>query len=257
MTMPLPLPLISLLVVATLASAAAAQDTYHAPLNPKLPGGLSGTIVGASGALQRVIAVEPFELKAYEGRLDVATGRFEFRGLPPGEYDLMIKAVGQMYEGVTLESEAGPPPTPAELKQMAEGMAATLNPAERYFDVKHLVRVTGDGERGRIFMFCTRARTTRLAGSGRDFHGHVRRYALVEMLKTRDVWQILTVRHLLRQEVPAGSPDLEVKYTYSPDLGGKLVGERMVDLGAIDLRKLTSVPADRYGTAWNQELSPE
>ena len=74
-----------LVSILLLAAAAAFADTYHNDLDPSQKGGLTGVIDPPSG-LQTVVAVEPFDLKAYQAQVD-ASGRFTLQGLPPGEYD--------------------------------------------------------------------------------------------------------------------------------------------------------------------------
>lgn len=243
----------ALLVCMVTSSAYGQADTYHTPLDADQPGGIVGTIVNAPGTLQRVIAVESFELKAYAANLEADTGRFELRGLPPGEYDLFIKSVGHVHEGLTLETGFGDEPAPDELQEMIEGVGETLYPSERYFDVKHIVRLTGDGDFARALVAFIRTRPTQRPDHSWH-HGHVRRFALVVMERTRDVWQIDTVRHLFRQEVPEGADDLELSYTHSAELGAVLVGERVHDLGEIDLDALEPIPASRYASDRHREI---
>lgn len=236
--------------VATLAWPLAA-DTYHSEPDPDATGGLVGTITSSAKKphkLQAVIAVEPFERKAYQGKLNAGTGRFEFRGLPPGEYDLLIKAVGHVYEGITLEDDPEQQPSPRELKQMCAGVGKTWFTSEDYFNVKRIVRLTGDGEQVRMLTVQTRTKHVVDPG-GTPIGGHIRRIDMVTMVKTHRVWQLHTSRHILRQEVPYKSKDIEIEFTYSPKLGGLLVGETVKDLGAIDLSKLPKVPPGRYAGA--------
>lgn len=241
----------ALVTLAFAASVHAQADTYHTPLDPDQSGGIVGTVTNAPGELQRVIAFEAFELKAYAADLDADAGTFELRGLPAGEYDLFIKSVGHVHEGLTLELNPTADPSPEELGEWVEGVGETLYPSERYFDVKDIVRFTSDGDVGRALVTFTRTRQT-VGTADDDFRGHVRRFAVVEMHHTRDVWQIGTVRHLLRQEVPAGSDDIDLDYTHSPELGQILVGQRVQDLGEIDLSDLEPGPEDRYASASNR-----
>jgi hypothetical protein len=226
-------------------------DTYHSKPDPKARGGISGTIKQDPKKpikLQRVIALEPFEGKAYQGKLNAATGRFDFQGLPPGEYDLLIKAVGHVYEGVTLEQDPEQKPSKTELKQMCDEAGETWFTSEDYFNIKRIVRLTGDGKQARMLIVQTRTKYVVDPGAN-TIKGHIRRIDMVTMIKTYKVWQMQTSRHLLRQEVPFKSKDIKIAFTYSPDLGGLLVGEKVKNLGEIDLTKLTKVPTERYATA--------
>ena len=226
-------------------------DTYHSTPDPDADGGIVGSIkqdAKKPHKLQDVIAVEPFECKAYQAKLDRTTGKFRFHGLPPGEYDLLIKTVGHVYEGITLEEDPDQKPSPAELKQMCKGVGETWFTSEDYFNIKKIVRLTGDGERVRMLIVQTRTKHVVDPG-GTTIKGRIRRIDLVTMIKTYKVWQLETGRHLLRQEVPHESKDVRIEFTYSPKLGGLLVGEDVEDVGVIDLRKLPKVPPDRYATA--------
>ncbi|MFW6058716.1 MAG: hypothetical protein ACODAQ_00955 [Phycisphaeraceae bacterium] len=246
--------LMALLVLTGAGDALGQADTYHEPLKPnQYSGGLVGTIANAPGDLQRVIAVEPFELKAYAAELDTDTGGFELRGLPPGEYDLLIKSVGHVHEGLTLEPDPLTDPDADKLQAMVEGVGETLYPSERYFDVKHIVRLTGNDEISRSLVTFTRTRPS-MRSDQSDVDGHIRRFALVRMVHTRDVWQIETVRHLLRQEVPENSDDIELTYTHSPDLGQFLVGERVHDLGEIDLQNIKRGDSSKYASDRHREI---
>ena len=222
-------------------------DTYHTPLKPSLPGGIVGVVSPAKG-LQTVIAFEPYEVKAYQALADEDTGRFEFLGLPPGEYDLLIKSVGEVYEGLTLELTRGQKPSRKELDQVCEEIGSTFFKTEDYFNIKRIIRLTGTGVRARLLVVQTRTLEV-VEPSGRPIKAQIRRFDFVELLKTRKVWQILTSRHLLRQEVPYESKDIELKLTYSPKLGGILVGQRVKDLGNIRLKELPKLKCSPYASA--------
>ncbi len=222
-------------------------DTYHTPLNPTLRGGIVGLISPAKD-LQRVIAFEPFEVKAYQARLDKSSGRFEFHGLPPGEYDLLIKTVGYLYEGITLELDPDRTLPGKELQKLSDEIGQTFFKMEDYFNIKRIVRLTGLAGRARMLVVQTRTLPV-VEPSGKRIRARIRRFDFVELLKTRKVWQIVTSRHLLRQEVPYKSKDIDIKLIYSPKLGGILVGQRVNNLGTIKLSKLPTVKDGRYATA--------
>ena len=222
-------------------------DTYHTPLKPSLPGGIVGIVSPAKG-LQTAVAFEPFVAKAYQGLVDENTGQFEFRGLPPGEYDLLIKSVGNLYEGLTLELGRGHKSNLEELDKLSEEIGGIFFKTEDYFNVKRIIRLTGTAGRARMLVVQTRTLPV-VEPSGKPIKAQIRRFDFVELLKTRKVWQILTSRHLLRQEVPYESKDIEIKLIYSPKLGGILVGRRVKNLGTIDLKKLPKLESKQYATA--------
>jgi hypothetical protein len=249
-------------------------DTYHTPLNPHKPGGITGQIKPKAD-LQTVIAVEPIEMKAYQGNVDKETGQFTFRGLPAGEYDLLIKVVGHVYEGLTLELDPPPDveepaptsqpaatsqPAPAKprpavpprltrrkLDKLLDEVGKSFYPTEDYFNIKHIVRLTGRDDRARMFVVQTRTRKVVDPGA-KLIRARIRRFDLVDLVKTRSIWQVVTNRHLLRQEVPYGSRDIRLKTTHSPKLGRILVGDTMKDVGEIDLKKLPKERRLRYAT---------
>lgn len=230
-----------------LVMAAAHGDTYHNKPDPAATGGLLGRIVSRE-RLQAVIVIEPFELKAYQANIDSGAGRFELKGLPVGEYDLLVKTIGHVYEGLTLEWDPDLSPTPVELSAICGGVMETFKTSEDYFNRKRIVRLTGDPERARLFVCQTRTKHV-VAPSGAKIDAHIRRLDLVEMIRTRHTWQLVTTRHLLRQEVPLGSDDATVRFIASPRLGAILVGDRMTDVGTIDLSRLPRMPANRYASA--------
>ncbi len=221
--------------------------TYHNQPDSEEAGGITAVIQPAEG-LQTVIVIEPYELKAYEANVDKKSGRINIRGLVPGEYDLLIKTVGHVYEGVTLEVDPDQSPSPAELKTICEEVGETFFTSEDYFNVKRIVRLTGDGEQSRMIVAQTRNKLV-VAPSGATIHGHIRRIDLVEMRKTAKVYQLVTGRHLLRQEVPFKSPDIKIEFTHSPKLGRILVGETITDVGRIDLRRLPEALSGKYADA--------
>ena len=222
-------------------------DTYHTSLKPSLSGGIVGVVSPAKG-LQTVIAFEPFVAKAYQGLVDENTGQFEFRGLPPGEYDLMIKTVGNLYEGLSLELKPGHRPNLKGLDKLSEEIGSVFFKTEDYFNVKRIVRLTATAGRARMLVVKTRTLPV-VEPSGKPIKARIRRFDFVELLKTRKVWQILRSRHLLRQEVPYESKDIDIKLTYSPKLGGILVGRRVKNLGTIELKKLPKLKSKRYASA--------
>jgi hypothetical protein len=235
---------VSCLIVLALPAATRA-DTYHTPLDPAAhKGALLGTVVPATG-LQTVVAVEPFELKAYQAEVDPVTGQFAFRGLPPGEYDLLIKVVGHAYEGMTLDTGEEVPLSGDNLQKVGADIRKLFFESEDYFNIKKLVRLTTAAERGRLFAVQTRTLPV-LEPSGETLRAWVRRFDIVDCVKTRKVWQLPTSRHILRQEVPFGDPDAKLEVHSSPKLSGFLVGEQAKNIGEIHLAKLPPYPATSY-----------
>jgi hypothetical protein len=235
----------ALIVVLLGLIGVARADTYHTPLDPAAhKGALAGTVLSPT-PLQTVVAVEPFELKAYQATIDAATGQFVFRGLPPGEYDLLIKTVGHAYEGMTLDTGEDPPLQGKELDKLGEEIKPLVFASEDYFNIKKLVRLSVSPTRGRMFIVQTRTLPV-LEPSGEALKAWVRRFDLVDVVKTRKVWQMPTSRHVLRVEIPYGDPDAKIEVHSSPKLGGFLVGEQLKNVGELNLTKLPGFPATGY-----------
>lgn len=219
--------------------------TYHAKPDPSRNGGIRGIIVPHDD-LQSVIVIEPFTLKAYQAVLDSATGEFSLQGLPPGEYDLLIKTTGHVYEGITLETDpAQHAPDPPELKRLIDDVVTDYWKLEDYFNIKRIVRLTGNEEEVRFFVCQTRTKHTVDPGANK-INANIRRFDLVEMRKTRETWQATTARHLLRQEVPHHSKDTRLRFHHTPGIGGFLIGDRMKNVGTLELEKLEPGDPDRY-----------
>ncbi|MAE61819.1 MAG: hypothetical protein CMJ49_10750 [Planctomycetaceae bacterium] len=219
--------------------------TYHAKPKAKFTGGIKGVVVSAK-PLQTVIVIEPFELKAYEAAIDKETGAFVLKGIPPGEYDILIKTVGHVYESVTLETDPeADPPKPKALTELVEQVAPNYWRLEDFFNVKRILRLTGNKKDVRFFTCQTRTNPT-LNQNGDVIPAHIRRFDLVVMKKTNKVWQAKTARHLLRQEVPHKSKDVALKFHHIPTLGGHLIGDEPINLGKLILKKLKPEKRGRY-----------
>ncbi len=234
------------LLMLAAGAGSARGDTYHDKLDPSAGGGITGVIAPSKG-LQTVVAVDAFAFKCYQASVDPQTGKFELRGLPPGEYDLMIKTVGKVYEGVTLETDPEHSPAAREMRKVIEEVGKTWFTTEDYFNKKRIARFTFNGETARMFTIQTRDRHVVTPGAEK-INANIRRFDVVEMVKTGTVWQLRDKRYLLRQEVPYGSADIEIEHVHSPKLSLILVGSSLRELGTIDLDKLPRSPAGRYAS---------
>ena len=245
----------ALLAMLLCLSHAAADLTYTKP-NPKAKGGIVG-VIKTDQKLQAVIAVEPYTFKFYKGAVQADGRTFRFAGLEPGEYDLLIKTTGHLYEGLTLDvpNEDDDPAvsrlTAKQLQAVCDDTAKYWFKTEDYFNVKKIIRFESDGKRARMFVMQVRTKQV-VDPAGTPIDAHIRRFDFVDMVKTKKVWQVLKSRHLLRQEVPRKSKDIKLKTTYSPALGQFLVGEKVKDLGEIDLKKLPKLKAPRYASKSNK-----
>ncbi len=221
--------------------------TYHNTPDPNSSGGLTGIIEPAEG-LQTVVAVEPTANTAYEAQVDATTGKFSFDGLPAGEYDLLIKTVGNVYEGITLATEDDELLKGKELLKLRDEVAKAFFITEDYFNIKKISRMTGNAGKARMFVVQVRTRPV-VDPLGNLIHANIRRFDLVEMTNSRKAWQTTNSRHLLRQEVPFNDPDNVIQIHYSPDLSKILIGESVKDLGILKLKKLKKGDLEGYPSA--------
>ena len=233
-------------IILFLCALAPAELTY-APADPAARGGLTGTI-RTTHDIQTVLAFEPFERKVYKASVASGTGRFALRGLPPGEYDLLIKTVGHVYEGLSLQDDEQPALEGRRLQAACDQVSPFIFETEDYFNRKHIVRLAASEDQARALVVQTRTRPVVDPG-GTPIDAHIRRFDFVELVKTRQVWQITTSRHLLRQEVPYRSKDTKLAFTHSPKLARIAIGETIKDLGVFELRRLPRSRPGRYGTA--------
>lgn len=243
--MPRTLSLAAALIVSLVAPAIA--GTYHDKPDPDSPGGITGIVAPAEG-LQDVVAVEPFAVKAYEAQIDAATGKFTFRGLPAGEYDLLIKTVGHVYEGITLGSEDDTPLKGKDLLTLRDEVSKAFFITEDYFNIKKISRMTGDAKKARLFVIQVRTKPV-VDPLGNAIHANIRRFDLVEMTNSRKAWQTTNSKHLLRQEVPYHDADNALEVHFSSDLSRILIGESVKDLGKLDLKKLKKGDREGYPSA--------
>ena len=227
-------------------TSAPAELTYT-PADAAAGGGMMGAI-RTTRDIQMILAFEPFELKVYKASVDRGSGRFALRGLPPGEYDLVIKTVGHVYEGLSLRDDEKMSLEGARLQAACDEVSPFIFKAEDYFNRKQVVRIAVSEGRARALVVQTRTRPVVDPG-GIPIAAHIRRFDFVELVKTRRVWQITTSRHLLRQEVAYRSKDAKLAFGHSPKLSRIGIGETIRDLGVIDLKRLIVSRPGRYGTA--------
>lgn len=238
---------IILVLIALLIASPLHADPYHTPLDPSQSGAIVGVVQPAEG-LQAVIAIEPTEIKAYQAAVDKETGKFELRGLPPGEYDLFIKLTGKVYEGVTLQADPETGSKPKEREKLLDAVKPLLAEMEDFFNLKHVIRLDGTPEQARVLLMHRRTLPT-TDPSGAPIRATIRRFDFVTLIKNGKTWQIDTDRHVLRQEIPYGDADEKCDFTHSAALGAILVGEEVRDMGTLDLAKLLKSTAGEYPSA--------
>ena len=246
-----PLARIAGLLIIPLALATLGSKFHNKP-DPKLGGGLTGK-VSPIAELEDVIVVEPTEFKVYLAKIDRKAGSFTIKGLPPGKYDLMLKFNAVLVEGVRLNVQDGFEELSEEDRKAIEHVTWIT---DDYFNSKTIIRVGGNAKRIKLIADQVRDLHT-VDPSGAALAGLlVRRLELTDMRKTGQIWTIKKVRHLFREERKKSLPGFRLKYLYAPKLGGIRVGDEVVEVDAIDFKKLKHEPVKHFYSARHREGQP-
>lgn len=192
-------------------------------------GVISGKVIGTG--LTHAIAVERDRKRVYLATLDDGGSGFHFNHLPVGRFDLvLVTKDNRVVEGVALGPEAKL--ADDSRKHLEQGVAK----ADSFFNRHVIDRIGVDGEVALVFVERVRDGTI-LRGSGEKIDACLRRLEIVELRHAGDDWQMVSTRHLDREETPEikGIPFLT--HLYLPVLGGLRLAGTPKDLGTIDLKK--------------------
>jgi len=211
---------------ALLATLPAVSDMFHDRLDPTATGGITGRVVGEGLKLTEAVAVEQVAYKFYAG--SVAGDTYSFSGLPPGKYDLLLRTDEHVFEGLRLdvwgENEELPKQDKLAIKKL-------IDISDDFYPNKKIVRAGGTKEQQKLLVEQTRTELT-LNPDGSKQEGMLRRIDYTIVRKTRDVWQIAKVRHMLRENPPLGS---KAFFHYRPQLGGIRVADDVVAIEDVRL----------------------
>ena len=210
---------------------------YNSP-DPACAGGIRGRIAQPGAPLEQILAL-PTDApeNAYEGVIG-GPGRdsFEFRGLPPGKYDLIAIYAQDFYEGCKLNREASSL-TPADLQKIEE----ILQKSEPYFTRKIVHRVegeTGRGNQARCICTFLRDKDSQLmlkSYNGEFSRGDFRRtFKLVSLKDVGPGWQVVRARDLYPIWVTPNHA-LEPKHHFSATLSQIRVADAIKDIGSLSL----------------------
>jgi hypothetical protein len=172
-------------------------------------------------------------MKVYRGTLTDAGRRFEFRGLPPARYDLVLATEDRVYEGLTLHR--GEDSLTAEDRRMVDEI---ISRSEPFFNEKTIHRLEGATGKmtGEARAFCTFLRSKKSIGfiDGVWRHEHRRSLKLVLLAQVGPGWQIHRTREIYTTMVAPGRGHTEARYRRA--LRRVRVTDGVKDLGSLDLR---------------------
>lgn len=193
----------------------------------------------------------------YLAKLD-EKNHFEFNGLPPGKYDLLVMCDDRLYEGLQLLREPTTL-TPADIESIKEKQKVS-NP---FYDTKTILRsegTTGGFGSARVLEEQLRARPVTLQDARVLDNIQIRaiKLCLYECVaaangKKPPMWELKRTREITRQEV--GPPDVKglIPNKFCLKLRSIRVVNRVKDLGAFEL---TDDPVPVVKPISDSELEP-
>ncbi len=212
-------------------SMAQTANLYTKP-HTDAPGGIAGRV---DKELTHAIALEHDRVSCYKAELSDGGKAFRFPGLPTGKYDLvLITKAGAVYEGLTLGGDADNV-SGAKLKHLQE----RVTKADTFFNKAQIDRygVIDGGDRLLAFVERLRDKVT-LRQSGDVLDSNLRRFEVIEFDSATDDWQMMTSRHLYREEQPSGPGMPFLKHLCIPEVGNIRVVDTVKDLGTIPLPEI-------------------
>jgi hypothetical protein len=205
-----------------------------------LGGGIKGEIVIPKGKVTepRMIVLGVFALPPHEPKFvykAVLSGEdncvFEFRGLPPANYDLFIAFENAIYEGLTLNRYRNSL-TEADRKSIEY----IINKSDKFFEMKVIHRMSGitgrkTGYARAIVSMIRQGATTDMAGH--RYSSHKRNYKLVFLEDVGPGYQVARTRDIYSKFI-ASDKDVP-QWNYRSYLSGIRVIDSVKNLDKIDL----------------------
>ncbi len=217
-------------VMAGMLFAAASAQTSNLYTKPHTDasGGLSGRV---DQEVTHALALEHDHVSCYKAELSEGGKAFRFTGLPTGKYDLVfVTKSGAVYEGLALGDD--PKLSPPSQKHLEE----RVNKADTFFNKAKIVRFGSTNNGETLLVFIERDRDKQiLKQSGEVLKANLRRLEVTELEKATDDWQMMTGRHLYREEAELGPGMDFFKHKYIPEIGNVRVIDSNKDLGTISL----------------------
>ena len=220
--------LLLMVSAALLLSLPALSDMFHDRTDPTASGGITGSIVDEGLKLTEAVAVEQVAYKFYAG--SVAGQTYTFTGLPPGKYDVLLRTEQHVFEGLRLdvwgEDEELPKEDKAAIKKL-------IDISDDFYPHKKIVRAGGTVEQQKLLVEQVRTEFT-LNPDASVQEGMLRRIDYTIVRKTREVWQIAKVRHMLRENP---SHESVAFFHYRPQLAGIRVADEIVMVDDVHLKE--------------------
>jgi hypothetical protein len=216
------------LAISALAGVARAQT---ANLYTKPVAGAAGGITGRVNidGMTHVLALNRDHVQCFRAQL---TGReFKFIGLPTGKYDLVIVTKTAVYEGLELGSDAGKvAATPRK------NLETRLVKADSFFNKAKMHRfgLIDGGEKLVAFVERIRDKTI-LQQSGEQLMSNLRRFEVIDYVKSSDDWTEAESRHIFREEFKIGEGADFLRHKNVSELGNIRVIDAVKDIGSIVL----------------------
>ena len=202
-----------------------ARHLYSEP-DPSAAGGIQGSAPRAGHELVMALAV-PADEPRLVYRAGVTGARFDFKGLPMRNYDLVLVFEDSVWEGIRLVRGEN-----TLTRSDRQDIETIILKSEPFFDVKSIHRMegsTGDGGEARCLCTLTRTRTMKGLAAGNSRQA-------VKLIVLKDVgpaWQVARAREFFSRTVPTASPPLRV--THEQCLEAVRVTDHVKDLGEIRL----------------------
>ena len=195
--------------------------------DPASAGGIAGI---ADTELTHALAIDHERAHVYRAELSGAGKTFRFEHLPVGKYDLVLVAKNRaVYEGLAL-GDSSPNLSPVPSKNLATRIAV----ADSFFN-RHTVHRTGfEGDRALAFVERIRDKLI-LKQSGEKLDSNLRRLEIIELEQAADDWQMVTTRHIYREEEPIEKSPGFLRHFRVPGLGNIRVVDGVKQLGILTL----------------------
>lgn len=219
-----------LLCLVALPAWAQKQRIYTVP-DAQATGQLEGTL--PVGELTHALAVDSERVKVFRGSVISGSNRFVFEHLPVGKYDIvLVTKERRIYEGLRL----GEPGT-----SLTSGLRANLEKrigkADEFFNRSTIHRIGIDGERALAFVERVRDKGDILKQSGESLGANLRRLEIIELDQATDDWQMISSRHIYREEEPIVKGAAFCRSAFVPELSAVRVVDRAKELGNLTLPK--------------------
>jgi len=221
-----PLRIAGALVGMAVGLAMAQTTNLYTKPHADASGGITGHV---DAEVTHALALEHDRVSCYKAELSDGGKSFRFAGLPTGKYDLVfVTKSGIVYEGLALGED--PKLSGVAMKHLEE----RVNKADTFFNKAKIVRfgTINDGET--LVALIERGRDKQiLKQSGEVLNANLRRLEVTDFEKATDDWQMMTGRHLYREEAPLGPGMDFFKHKYIPEIGNVRVIDSVKDLGTI------------------------